>query len=1040
MLIALISTLLRLFSKLSIIVHYFPYLLSVVLFILSGPWFQIIMVLCVVAMAYETMKYVVMTLTCYLYSVTSSTLYFGNCILETISNYTYCFFPLGSQSVEGKGEDIFPYLLTLPFSFTTPVSSWITLPSSFTTLLSPELVTIALQDIEYFWNTQNTIVLLFCLMNALQVLLKVKQLLGKLIRRSARRQDSCGWQGVWVDMGRHLEQLAPPVCWKFTPEQWQNPQKLAECLKKRCHDSGSSKVTQIIVTCWGLAHAYRAAIDTAINLVTDPAATPSPVTDPTATVTPTVDSAAAPDPVPAAAPDPVPAAAPAPAPAAAPAPAPAAAPVPAPAAAPVPAPAAAPVPAPAAAPVPAPAAAPVPAPAAAPVPAPAAAPVPAPAAAPVPAPAAAPVPAPAAAPVPAPAAAPVPAPAAAPVPAPAAAPVPAPAAAPVPAPAAAPVPAPAAAPVPAPAAAPVPAPAAAPVPAPAAAPVPAPAAAPVPAPAAAPVPAPAAAPVPAPAAAPVPAPAAAPVPAPAAAPVPAPAAAPAPAPAAAPVPAPAAAPVPAPATAPVPAPAAAPVPAPAAAPAPAPAAAPVPAPAAAPVPAPAAAPVPAPATAPAPAPAAAPAPVAVSEKRAVAVQVDPAEGIPIPVTGSEKRAVAVQAAPVEKVKIWYRNSSRLERRESSANPGKASAKTKYRDDEDDDDAGPSRIQEEEDEDAEKATVTTRSLNERELRDVRKDFGRCIGEQLVTWLLRCWDSGANCVELDGREARRLGSLARDAGIDKAIADGAQSTSLWRRLLSAVRERYPFKEELLCLPGKWTTMEKGIQYLRELAVREVIYEDPDLRQTSKDPDEVKCTRPMWRKFVRSAPSSYASSLAIMAWKEDEEPTVDEAAKQLRQYEESLSSSLQACVSAVEKLSEKVHQLEENLLSSPPEPTSVHRPKENTWEKLSEKVHQLEERLFSSAPVQSSVSAVRGRRSPTQGRRYGGYSPRATLWFYLRDHGEDMRKWDGKSTATLEARVRELQKKTIRKKGFSEKFAAPTSSRQSFKHRNEEDSDQD
>uniref|UniRef100_A0A8B9SPQ6 Uncharacterized protein n=1 Tax=Anas platyrhynchos TaxID=8839 RepID=A0A8B9SPQ6_ANAPL len=943
MLIALISTLLRLFSKLSIIVHYFPYLLSVVLFILSGPWFQIIMVLCVVAMAYETMKYVVMTLTCYLYSVTSSTLYFGNCILETISNYTYCFFPLGSQAVEGKGEDIFPYLLTLPFSFTTPVSSWVTLPSSFTTLLSPELVTIALQDIEYFWNTQSTIVLLFCLMNALQVLLKVKQLLGKLFWRSARGQDSCGWQGVWADMGRHLEQLAPPVCWKFTPEQWQNPQKLAECLKKRCHDSGSSKVTQIIVTCWGLAHAYRAAIDTAINLVTDPAATPSPVTDPTATVTPTVDSAAAPDPVPAAAPDPVPAAAPAPAPAAAPAPAPAAAPAPAPAAAPVPAPAAAPVPAPATAPVPAPAAAPVPAPAAVPVPVPAAAPAPAPAAAPAPAPAAAPAPASAAAPVPVPAVAPVSAPAATPVPVPATAPVPAPEAAPAPAPAAAPAPAPTAAPVPAPATAPAPAPVAAPVPAPTAAPVPAPATAPAPAPA--------------------------------------------PAPAAAPAPAPTAAPVPAPATA------------------------------AAPAPAPVATTAPVPATA--PAPAAAPAPVAVSEKR----------------------AVAVQAAPVEKVKIWYRNSSRLERRESSANPGKASAKTKYRDDEDDDDAGPSRIQEEEDEDAERATVTTRSLNERELRDVRKDFGRCIGEQLVTWLLRCWDSGANCVELDGREARRLGSLARDAGIDKAIADGARPTSLWRRLLSAVRERYPFKEDILCLPGKWTTMEKGIQYLRELAVREVIYEDPDQTQTSKDPDEVKCTRPMWRKFVRSAPSSYASSLAIMAWKEDEEPTVDEAAKQLRQYEESLSSSLQACVSAVEKLSEKVHQLEENLLSSPPEPTSAHRPKENTWEKtLSEKFHQLEERLFSSAPVQSSVSAVRGRRSPTQGRRYGGYSPRATLWFYLRDHGEDMRKWDGKSTATLEARVRELQKKTIRKKGFSEKFAAPTSSRQSFKHRNEEDSDQD
>ena len=164
------------------------------------------------------------------------------------------------------------------------------------------------------------------------------------------------------------------------------------------------------------------------------------------------------------------------------------------------------------------------------------------------------------------------------------------------------------------------------------------------------------------------------------------------------------------------------------------------------------------------------------------------------------------------------------------------------------------------------------------------------------------------------SRRLGSLARDAGIDKAIGDGAPSPSLWRRLLSAAQERYPFKEELVCLPGKWTTMEKGIQYLRELAVREVIYKDLDDSQTSTDPDEVQCTRPMWRKFVQSAPSSYASSLAIMAWKEDEEPTVDEVAKQLQQYEESLSSSLQACVSAVEKLSEEVHQLKESLFSPP------------------------------------------------------------------------------------------------------------------------------
>ena len=172
-----------------------------------------------------------------------------------------------------------------------------------------------------------------------------------------------------------------------------------------------------------------------------------------------------------------------------------------------------------------------------------------------------------------------------------------------------------------------------------------------------------------------------------------------------------------------------------------------------------------------------------------------------------------------------------------------------------------------------------------------------------------------MELEGREAGRLGSLAKDAAIDKAIGDGFKPYSLWRCLLSAVKERYPFKEELVCLPGKWTTMEKGIQYLRKLAIREVIYRDLDNEQISTDPDEVKCTQPMWRKFVRSAPSSYASSLAVMTWKDHKEPTVDELSKQLRQYEERLSSSLQACISAVEKRSEKVHQLKENLSSFPP-----------------------------------------------------------------------------------------------------------------------------
>ncbi|GAB0189364.1 hypothetical protein GRJ2_001401700 [Grus japonensis] len=100
---------------------------------------------------------------------------------------------------------------------------------------------------------------------------------------------------------------------------------------------------------------------------------------------------------------------------------------------------------------------------------------------------------------------------------------------------------------------------------------------------------------------------------------------------------------------------------------------------------------------------------------------------------------------------------------------------------DDDESGPSREQEEPE-----PEVITRSLSLSELRDMRKDFSRLPGEHIITWLLRCWDNGASSLELEGREAKQLGSLSREGGIDKAIGKKAQALSLWRRLLSSVRE--------------------------------------------------------------------------------------------------------------------------------------------------------------------------------------------------------------------------------------------------------------
>ncbi|GAB0209136.1 hypothetical protein GRJ2_003379300 [Grus japonensis] len=236
--------------------------------------------------------------------------------------------------------------------------------------------------------------------------------------------------------------------------------------------------------------------------------------------------------------------------------------------------------------------------------------------------------------------------------------------------------------------------------------------------------------------------------------------------------------------------------------------------------------------------------------------------------------------------------------------------------------------------------------------MRKDFSRLPGEHIITWLLRCWDNGASSLELEGREAKQLGSLSREGGIDKAIGKKAQALSLWRRLLSSVRERYPFSEDVVChLP----------------------------RQVDHHGE--------------SAPSSYTNSLAVIDWKSEEAPTVDEVAGRLRQYEESLSSSL---VSAVEKLSREVRQLKEDISYSP--------------------------------PVQTRISAVRSKHSSALERGYRAYTPRGILWFYLRDHGEDMRKWDGKPTSTLRARVRELQGKTAVKRDSSRKNAAPVSTGQS------------
>ncbi|XP_049649778.1 uncharacterized protein LOC126035320 [Accipiter gentilis] len=265
--------------------------------------------------------------------------------------------------------------------------------------------------------------------------------------------------------------------------------------------------------------------------------------------------------------------------------------------------------------------------------------------------------------------------------------------------------------------------------------------------------------------------------------------------------------------------------------------------------------------------------------------------------------------------------------------------------------------------------TTWSLTSSELWDLRKDYSCQPGERIAAWLLQCWDNGADSQQLEGKEAQQLGSLARNRGIERGIGKEAAICSLWSRLLSSVRARYPFKEDLVNSSEKWTTADEGIQYLRELAVVEVIYSDLDDEEVSKDPEDVLCTRTMWRKVIQGAPGSYSNSLAAMYCPDMETPTVEKVSSWLQNFEENL------CVSS---------SLQDSALAVRDAPRN-----------------------------QSSPAPVRGKGSPR-------CMPRGTLWFFLRDQGEDMRKWDGEPTFKLEARVRELRGKTAVKKGSPKKKA--------------------
>lgn len=170
---------------------------------------------------------------------------------------------------------------------------------------------------------------------------------------------------------------------------------------------------------------------------------------------------------------------------------------------------------------------------------------------------------------------------------------------------------------------------------------------------------------------------------------------------------------------------------------------------------------------------------------------------------------------------------------------------------------------------------------------------------------------------------------------------------------------------------------------------MYSNLGNNQHSTDPGGVQCTQSKvcteHTNVVCHHPDKNCTDI--------EAPTVDrQSAGQLWQYKENLSTSpaVWSCVSAVEKLSQRFQQIQNEyvfLLT-------------HTGRCLNYQEHHI----VSLSPQRKGT---------------------------MHDHGEDMRKSNGAFTSNLETCVRELQGKTAAKKGPFRKMTAPVAVEQFHRH---------
>ena len=90
-----------------------------------------------------------------------------------------------------------------------------------------------------------------------------------------------------------------------------------------------------------------------------------------------------------------------------------------------------------------------------------------------------------------------------------------------------------------------------------------------------------------------------------------------------------------------------------------------------------------------------------------------------------------------------------------------------------------------------------------------------------------------------------------------------------------------------------MEKDNQYLREIAIVEMLYDPmfvPDNPCQDCDPEKVRSMLSIWQKFTRTAPERYTGTLAAMLdrYEDQQRPPVFELIITLQNFEQKFPPS--------------------------------------------------------------------------------------------------------------------------------------------------------